>query len=100
MVWINPAAAWESAVDAAAELACDEVVLLLVTEQAAALFDEAEARIGRPERRLWERGPPAPLPAPPARGPPRRPCLRDGAPGLPVPSTPSRPWAPSRTQTS
>jgi len=35
MVWINPAAAWESAVDAAAGLACDEVVLLLVTEDIA-----------------------------------------------------------------
>ena len=35
MVWINPAAAWESAVDAAAGLACDEVILLLVTEDLA-----------------------------------------------------------------
>ena len=32
MVWINPGAAWESAVDAAARLSDDEVVLLLVTD--------------------------------------------------------------------
>jgi hypothetical protein len=87
VVWINPGAAWESAVDAAVRLVGEEIVLLLVTEtddhltpgllsgllgpaghepgdefagiaedQAAALFDEAEARLGRPARRLWERG--------------------------------------------
>jgi nucleotide-binding universal stress UspA family protein len=87
VVWMNPATAWESAVDAVAHLTCTEVTLLLVTEggadpaagtftgllgpagnepgeafagieedQAAALFDEAEARMGRPVRRRWERG--------------------------------------------
>jgi nucleotide-binding universal stress UspA family protein len=88
MIWINPGAAWESAVDAGSSLADDDVVLLLVTsagdeqvardafagllerggldpgdafegvqeDQAATLFDEAEARLGRPARRLWLRG--------------------------------------------
>jgi nucleotide-binding universal stress UspA family protein len=112
MVWINPAAAWESAVDAAAGLACDEVVLLLVTEaaaendaftgllgpaghepgeafagieeeQAAALFDEAEARIGRPVRRLWERGVAEHEVVAAASGADMLVCVRDGAGGLP-----------------
>jgi nucleotide-binding universal stress UspA family protein len=120
MVWINPAAAWESAVDAAAELACDEVVLLLVTElaaertadrgaftgllgpaghepgeafagieeeQAAALFDEAEARIGRPVRRLWERGVPEHEVVAAASGADLLVCVRDGAHGLPGPDS-------------
>lgn len=88
MIWINPDAAWECAVDAGSLLTADEVVLLLVTsagdeqvargafagllgrggldpgnalhevqeDQAATLFDEAEARLGRPARRLWLRG--------------------------------------------
>jgi nucleotide-binding universal stress UspA family protein len=112
MVWINPAAAWESAVDAAAGLACDEVVLLLVTEdaaehdaftgllgpvghepgeafsgveeeQAAALFDEAEARIRRPVRRLWERGVAEHEVVAAASGADLLVCVRDGAHGLP-----------------
>ena len=116
MVWINPAAAWESAVDAAAGLACDEVVLLLVTEdvaeqdtftgllgpaghepgeafagieedQAAALFDEAEARIGRPVRRLWERGVPEHEVVAAAGAADMLVCVRDGAPGLPGPDS-------------
>jgi nucleotide-binding universal stress UspA family protein len=116
MVWINPAAAWESAVDAAANLACDEVVLLLVTgaaaehgafagllgpaghepgeafagieeEQAAALFDEAEARIGRPVRRLWERGVPEHEVVAAASGADLLICVRDGAHGLPGPDS-------------
>jgi nucleotide-binding universal stress UspA family protein len=88
MIWINPGAAWECAVDAGSLLADGDVVLLLVTsagdeqvargafagllgrggldpgdafegvqeDQAATLFDEAEARLGRPARRLWLRG--------------------------------------------
>jgi nucleotide-binding universal stress UspA family protein len=115
MVWINPAAAWESAVDAAAGLACDEVVLLLVTEdaaehaftgllgpaghepgeafagieeeQAAALFDEAEARIGRPVRRLWERGVVEHEVVAAASGADLLVCVRDGARGLPGPDS-------------
>lgn len=116
MVWINPAAAWESAVDAAAGLACDEVVLLLVTEdiaeqdaftgllgpagnepgeafagieedQAAALFDEAEARIGRPVRRLWERGVPEHEVVAAAGDADMLVCVRDGARGLPGPDS-------------
>jgi nucleotide-binding universal stress UspA family protein len=109
MVWINPAAAWESAVDAVAGLICDEIVLLLVTEggdestaealtgvlgpgghepgeafagieedQAAALFDEAEARIGRPVRRLWERGVPEQVVVAAARDAELLVCVRDG----------------------
>jgi nucleotide-binding universal stress UspA family protein len=116
MVWINPAAAWESAVDAAAGLACDEVVLLLVTEdiaeqdtftgllgpaghepgeafagieedQAAALFDEAEARIGRPVRRLWERGVPEHEVVAAAGDADMLVCVRDGVRGLPGPDS-------------
>jgi nucleotide-binding universal stress UspA family protein len=116
MVWINPAAAWESAVDAAAGLACDEVILLLVTEdigeqdtftrllgpaghepgeafagieedQAAALFDEAEARIGRPVRRLWERGVPEHEVVAAAAAADMLVCVRDGVRG-PVPAGP------------
>jgi nucleotide-binding universal stress UspA family protein len=116
MVWINPAAAWESAVDAAAGLACDEVILLLVTgdvaeqdafngllgpagnepgeafagieeDQAAALFDEAEARIGRPVRRLWERGVPEHEVVAAAGAADMLVCVRDGARGLPGPDS-------------
>jgi nucleotide-binding universal stress UspA family protein len=116
MVWINPAAAWESAVDAAAGLACDEVILLLVTEdigeqdtftgllgpaghepgeafagieedQAAALFDEAEARIGRPVRRLWERGVPEHEVVAAAGAADMLVCVRDGARGLTGPGS-------------
>ncbi len=116
MVWINPTAAWESAVDAAARLACDEVVLLLVTEQAAphdafagllgpaghepgeafagieedqaaALFDEAEARIGRPVRRLWERGVAEHEVVAAASGADLLVCVRDGRHGLPGPDS-------------
>ncbi len=112
MVWINPGAAWESAVDAAARLADDEVVLLLVTDsdggrthdpltellgpsghepgdafggstedQAAALFDEAEARMGRPVRRLWERGVAEHEVVAAAGSADLLVCVRDGAPG-------------------
>jgi nucleotide-binding universal stress UspA family protein len=115
MVWINPAAAWESAVDAAARLSCDEVILLLVTEyvgeqaftgllgpaghepgeafagieedQAAALFDEAEARIGRPVRRLWERGVPEHEVVAAAADADMLVCVRDGTRGLPGPGS-------------
>lgn len=117
MVWINPAAAWESAVDAVANLSRDEVVLLLVTEpaadgygaftgllgpaghepgeafagieedQAAALFDEAEARIGRPVRRLWERGVAEHEVVTAAGGADLLVCVRDGAHGLPGPDS-------------
>ena len=116
MVWINPAAAWESAVDAAAGLACDEVILLLVTgdvaeqdafngllgpagnepgeafagieeDQAAALFDEAEARIGRPVRRLWERGVPEHEVVAAAGAADMLVCVRDGARALPGPDS-------------
>ena len=118
MVWINPDAAWESAVDAAARLADDEVVLLLVTadggqpardaftgllgpaghepgeafagseeDQAAALFDEAEARLGRPVRRLWERGVAEHEVVAAAGGVDLLVCVRDGAPGLPGPDS-------------
>jgi nucleotide-binding universal stress UspA family protein len=110
MVWINANAAWESAVDAVAGLACGEVVLLLVTEgggtpapdtltdllgpaghepgeafagiqeeQAAALFDEAEARMGRPVRRLWERGVAEHEVVAAASGADLLVCVRDGA---------------------
>jgi hypothetical protein len=109
MVWINPGAAWESAVDAAARLGDDEVILLLVTEiqggerpgddalaellrplghepdsaedHAAALFDEAEARMGRPVRRLWERGVAAHEVVAAAKATDLLVCVRDGAPG-------------------
>jgi nucleotide-binding universal stress UspA family protein len=116
MVWINPAAAWESAVDAAAGLVCEEVVLLLVTEdaaehdaftgllgpaghepgeafsgveeeQAAALFDEAEVRIRRPVRRLWERGTAEREVVAAASGADLLVCVRDGAPGAPGPAS-------------
>ncbi|MGI5229509.1 universal stress protein [Actinoallomurus sp. CA-142502] len=118
MVWINPAAAWESAVDAVAGMAFEEIVLLLVTEgggaaapdtltgllgpaghepgeafagveeeQAAALFDEAEARMGRPVRRLWERGVPEHEVVTAASGADLLVCVRDGAPGLPGPDS-------------
>lgn len=117
MVWINPAAAWECAVDAVAHLSHDEVVLLLVTEradegrgvfagllgpaghepgetfagieeeQAAALFDEAEARIGRPVRRLWERGVAEHEVVTAASGADLLVCVRDGAHGLPGPDS-------------
>jgi nucleotide-binding universal stress UspA family protein len=117
MVWINPAAAWESAVDAVAHLPRDEVVLLLVTQhadegygafagllgpaghepgeafagieedQAAALFDEAEARIGRPVRRLWERGVAEHEVVTAASGADLLVCVRDGAHGLPGPDS-------------
>ena len=115
MVWINPAAAWESAVDAAAGMVCDEGVLLLVTdgggapgaftgllgpaghepgeafagieeEQAAALFDEAEARIGRPVSRLWERGVAEHEVVAAASGADVLVCVRDGA-GRPGPDS-------------
>jgi nucleotide-binding universal stress UspA family protein len=116
MVWINPAAAWESAVDAVARMAVDDIVLLLVTEgggvaapdnltgllgpgghepgeafagveeeQAAALFDEAEARMGRPVRRLWERGVPEHEVVAAASDADLLVCVRDGAPGSPGP---------------
>ena len=112
IVWMNPDAAWESAVDAVARLACVEVVLLLVTEegaepagdtftgllgpaghepgeafagieedQAAALFDEAEARMGRPVRRLWERGAAQDVVVAAAEDAELLVCVRDGAPG-------------------
>jgi nucleotide-binding universal stress UspA family protein len=118
MVWINPDAAWESAVDAAARLADDDVVLLLVTadggqpardaftgllgpaghepgeafagseeDQAAALFDEAEARLGRPVRRLWERGVAEHEVVAAAGGADLLVCVRDGAPGVPGPDS-------------
>ena len=116
MVWINPAAAWESAVDAVAGLICDEIVLLLVTDggdeaagdtltgllgpaghepgeafagieedQAAALFDEAEARIGRPVRRLWERGVPERVVVAAASDAELLVCVRDGEDARPGP---------------
>lgn len=118
MVWINPGAVWERAVDAAARLTDDEVVLLLVTDeddepardtftgllgpaghepgdsfagstadQAAALFDEAEARLGRPVRRLWERGLPEREVLRCARDADLLVCVRDGAPGLTGPDS-------------
>jgi len=116
MVWINPAAAWECALDAAATLADDEIVLLLVTgsasgeeilpgllgpvgnepgeasagieeEQAAALFDEAEARMGRPVRRLWERGGGEHAVVAAASGADLLVCVRDGSPVLPGPDS-------------
>jgi nucleotide-binding universal stress UspA family protein len=118
MVWINPAAAWESAVDAVAGLICEEVVLLLVTQggdeppadaltsvlgpggnepgeafagieedQAAALFDEAEARIGRPVRRLWERGVVEHVVVTAASEADLLVCVRDGGQGLPGPGS-------------
>jgi nucleotide-binding universal stress UspA family protein len=110
LVWINPGVAWESAVDAAARLTDDEVVLLLVTEdgepardtftsllgpaghepgeafsgiaeeQAAALFDEAEARLGRPVRRRWERGVAEHAVVAAAKGLDLLVCVRDGSP--------------------
>jgi nucleotide-binding universal stress UspA family protein len=101
VVWINPDVPWESAVDAAARLPADEVVLLLVTDvrnaftgllgpvgpgfagseedQAAALFDEAEARLGRPARRLWERGVAEHEVIAAADGADLLVCVRDGA---------------------
>jgi nucleotide-binding universal stress UspA family protein len=109
MVWINPRAPWESAVDAAARLTAGEIVLLLVTDepardaftdllgpagnepgesfagieedQAAALFDEAEARLGRPARRLWERGVAQHEVIAAARDADLLVCVRDGGPG-------------------
>lgn len=118
VVWMNPAAVWESAVDAVARLACDEVVLLLVTEGggepagdtftgllgpaghepgeafagieedlAAALFDEAEARMGRPVRRLWERGAPEQEVVAAAEGADLLVCVRDGAGDVPGPES-------------
>ncbi|MCW2947664.1 MAG: uncharacterized protein JWR24_4381 [Actinoallomurus sp.] len=118
MVWINPGSAWESAVDAAARLTDDEVILLLVTadggaperdaftgllgpaghepgeafagsteDQAAALFDEAEARLGRPVRRLWERGVAEHEVVMAAGGADLLVCVRDGVPGLPGPDS-------------
>lgn len=113
MVWINPRTAWERAVDAAAALTDDEVVLLLVTnaadaprdalagllgpaghepgesfsgiveEQAAALFDEAEARLGRPARRLWVRGVPEREVVAAAADADVLICVRDGDPDTP-----------------
>jgi nucleotide-binding universal stress UspA family protein len=117
IVWMNPDAAWESAVDAGAGLASEEVVLLLVTgggapagdtftgllgpsgnepgeafagieeDQAAALFDEAEARIGRPVRRLWERGSPEREVVAAASGADLLVCVRDGAGDRPGPGS-------------
>lgn len=118
LVWINPGAAWESAVDAAARLADEETVLLLVTgaddhragglltgllgevghdpgdafagsaeDQAAALFDEAEARLGRPVRRLWERGVVEHVVVAASAGADLLICVRDGASGLPGPDS-------------
>ena len=63
MVWMNPGAVWESAVDAAARLGDDEVVLLLVTEIHGGGYD-ALAELLRPpghepdsaERRTVRRG--------------------------------------------
>ena len=117
IVWMNPDAAWESAVDAVAHLACEEVILLLVTDggepatdtftgllgpagnepgeafagieedQAAALFDEAEARMGRPVRRLWERGAAQDVVVAAADGADLLVCVRDGAPGATGPDS-------------
>lgn len=118
MVWINPGAAWESAVDAAARLSGEEIVLLLVTDdddhrasgllsgalgpaghdpgdafagsaedQAAALFDEAEARLGRPARRLWERGIVEHEVVTASAGADLLICVRDGASSLPGPDS-------------
>lgn len=116
IVWMNPDTAWESAVDAVAGLACEEVVLLLVTggdpaddtftgllgpaghepgeafagieaDQAAALFDEAEARIGRPVRRLWERGTPEREVVAAASGADVLVCVRDGTGERPGPGS-------------
>ena len=109
MVWINPGAAWESAVDAAARLglrrgrpaaghrACRRARRLAGCsarratsparrsrareDQAAALFDEAEARIGRPVRRLWERGVAEHEVVAAASTTDLLVCVRDGAPG-------------------
>lgn len=114
IVWINPDTVWESAVDAVVRLGCEDVVLLLVTpgepaggelagmlgpaghepgeaftgseaDQAAALFDEAEARMGRPVRRLWERGTPEHKVIAAAHGGDLLVCVRDGAESLPGP---------------
>lgn len=116
IVWINPDTVWESAVDAVVRLGCEEVVLLLVTggdaagdhltgllgpsghepgeafagieeDQAAALFDEAEARMGRPVRRRWERGTPEHRVIAAAHGGDLLVCVRDGAEGLPGPGS-------------
>ena len=114
IVWMNPDTAWESAVDVAARLSCEEVVLLLVTagapadlagllgpaghepgeafagseaDQAAALFDEAEARMGRPVRRLWERGVPEHQVVAAAHDAELLVCVRDGAKGRPGPES-------------
>lgn len=115
IVWINPDTVWESAVDVVVRLGCEDVVLLLVTadgdpagdaltgvlgpsggepgeafagseaDQAAALFDEAEARLGRPVRRLWERGTPEHKVIAAAHGGDLLVCVRDGAESLPGP---------------
>lgn len=115
IVWMNPDTAWESAVDAVAHLGCEEVVLLLVTddgepdtftgllgpsghepgeafagveeEQAAALFDEAEARMGRPVRRLWERGAAQDVVVAAAEGAELLVCVRDGERGAAGPGS-------------
>ena len=52
IVWMNPDTAWESAVDVAARLSCEEVVLLLVTAGAPA--DLAGAICANPSGRRAE----------------------------------------------
>jgi hypothetical protein len=109
MVWINPDSAWESAVDAVRGMLADEIVLLLVTpaedgsvvrgsfgglmesdgaaqaDQAATVFDDVEAALGRPARRLWLRGRIEDEVAGAAAGADLLVCVRDGDPARPGP---------------
>ena len=56
-------------------------------DQAAALFDEAEARLGRPVRRLWERGAVEHEVIAAAEEADLLVCVRDGPPGCAGPAS-------------